>query len=59
MQHRFAHRAEVALRQRENHVARLDLGQHRERIGIGGVDDVADVDLAETDDAVDRCGDGA
>ena len=56
-QHRFAHRAEVALRQRENHRARLDLGQHRERIGIGGVDDVADVDLAKADDAVDRCHD--
>ena len=54
-QHRLAHRAEGALRQRENHVARFYLGQHRERIDIGGVDDVADVDLAKADDAVDRC----
>ena len=32
LQHRLAHRAEVALRQREDHRARLDLRQHRERI---------------------------
>ena len=58
MQHRLAHRAKVALRQREYHGARLDLGEHRERIGIGGVDDVADIDLAEADHAVDRRRDG-
>ncbi len=42
------------MRQREYHGARLDLRQDRERIDVVGVNDVADVDLAETDHAVDR-----
>ncbi len=58
LQHRFAHRTEIALRQREDDVAWLDRRQHRERIDVGGVDDVAEIDLAEADHAVDRRGDG-
>ena len=54
MQHRLAHRTEIALRQREDHRARLDLREHRERIDVIGVDDVADIDLTEADHAVDR-----
>ena len=54
VQHRLAHRAEIALRQREDHGARLDLREHRERIDVIGVDDVADIDLTEADHAVDR-----
>ena len=58
VKHGFAHWTEIALRQRENHLGWLDLRQYRERIDVGGVDDVADVDLTEPDHAVDRRNDG-
>ncbi len=58
LQHGFAHRAEIVLRQGEDDGAGLDLRQHRERIGVVGVDDVAEIDLAEADDAIDRRVDG-
>ena len=34
-------------------VAGFDLGQYRQRVYVGGVDDVADVDLTEANNAVD------
>ncbi len=58
LQHRLAYRAEIALRQGEHHRAWLDLRQDRQRIDVVGMDDVADIDLAEADDAVDRRHDG-
>ena len=57
-QHRFAYRTEVVLRQREYHRTGLDLGQNGERSDIVGMDDVADIDLPESHDAVDRRDDG-
>ena len=57
-QHRFAHRSKIALRQGEHGRAWLDLRKHGERTDVGGVDDVADVELAEADHAVDRRRDG-
>ena len=52
-QHGFAHRSEIALRQGEDGHGRLDLREHRNRHLIGGMDDVAGIDLAEADIAVD------
>ena len=43
------------MRQREDRDAWFDLREHGQRVGVGGVNDVADVDLPEPDDAVDRC----
>ena len=45
---------QVGLRQREDHRDRLDLRGDHEPVGIGRMDDVADIDLTDADDAVDR-----
>ena len=50
--------AEVLLRQGEDHHRGLDLGQHGERLRIIWVDDVARIDLAEADPAIERGCDG-
>ena len=47
---------QVGLRQREDHRDRLDLGDHDEAVGVGRVDDVADIDLPYAGDPVDRRG---
>src|SRR5882757_7436326 len=45
---------QVGLRQREDHRDRFDLRINDEPVGIRRMDDVPDVDLTDTDDAVDR-----
>src|ERR1700739_445969 len=54
IEHRLAHRAEFVLRQREYHRGALDLVQNGERPDVVSVDNIADIDLAESHHAVDR-----
>ncbi len=48
------HGVEAVLRQGEGHADRLRLGDHREERGVIGGDEVADVDLTQTDAAGNR-----
>ena len=47
----------VLLRQVENHVDRLELGEHHQPAGVGRAHHIADVDQADAGAAVDRRGD--
>ncbi len=44
---------QVRLRQSEDHRDRLDLRDHHQAVRVGGMDDVADIDLAHAGDPVD------
>ena len=58
MQHRLAHARQILLRQREDRGHRTDLREDGQRILIIGMNDVARVNLAEADAAIERRGDG-
>src|SRR4051794_32125713 len=45
---------QVRLRERENQRDRLDLRDDHEPTRVGGMDDVANIDLTQADNAVDR-----
>ena len=47
---------QVGLRQGEDHRDRLDLGDDDEAVGVGRMDDVADIDLPHAGDPIDRRG---
>src|SRR5260370_6744737 len=51
------HVRKLMLRQAENQRDRLQLSNDQKSVGVGSMDDVADVDKAETDAATDRRGD--
>ena len=56
--HGGGHRLQALLRQGELHQDRPQRGDDRQPGGIGGVHDVAGIDLPEADPAIDRRGDG-